>query len=297
MSTVKIIPRSAVFLVQQANAVTGEVPYWDAQSNRLWWSDIQGHRLLGFDPETGAETIHNLPSMAGLIAGRRSGGLVLGLEDGLFAFDTEHGLGECLLPVEQDQALTRINDGNPDPNGRLWFGTMDKTGQFLPIGSLYRLDADKALNRIRAARIPNGIDFAPDGSKFFVTETHERRVDVHDYDVTTGEIGPARVFLQTADGEAPDGCCVDAEGALWIAIIGGGRIERRLPNGALDTIIELPTNRPTMPILGGRDGKTMFITSQRRLLSVDALKRDKLAGDLLAVRVQVPAKAVNLAAM
>jgi sugar lactone lactonase YvrE len=41
----------------------------------------------------------------------------------------------------------------------------------------------------------------------------------------------------------------------------------------------------------------MFITSQRRLLDLDTLKRDKLAGDLLAVRVEVPAKPVNLAAL
>ncbi len=294
MSGFKTIPRSAVFLVQQANAVTGEVPYWDSRSQLLWWSDIQGHRLLSFDPETGGETIHNLPSMAGLIAGRLTGGLVLGLEDGLYAFDQEQGLGTCLLQVEPDQPLTRINDGNPDPHGRLWFGTMDKTGQFLPIGSLYRLGLDGALHRIGDARIPNGIDFSPDGRCFYIAETHERRVYVYDHDLATGSIGPARVLFQTAEGEAPDGCCVDAEGALWIAIVGGGRIERRLPDGTLDTVIELPTARPTMPILGGRDGRTMFITSQRRLLSLDALKHDKLAGDLLAVRVDVPAKPVNL---
>jgi sugar lactone lactonase YvrE len=291
----RTIPASAVFAVQQANAVTGEVPYWDAQSRRLWWTDIQGHRLLGFDPDSGAETIHNLPSMAGLIAGRRSGGLVVGLEDGLYAFDRDSGLGECLLPVEPDQPLTRINDGKPDPQGRLWFGTMDKTGQFLPIGALYRLGLDGSLQRIADARIPNGIDFSPDGRRFYVAETHERRVTVHDYVAPSGEIGPGRVFLQTGEGEAPDGCCIDAEGALWIAIIGGGRIERRLPDGTLDVVIELPTARPTMPILGGTDGRTMFITTHRRLLSAEALKRDRLAGDLLAVRVDVPAKPVNLA--
>jgi sugar lactone lactonase YvrE len=174
---------------------------------------------------------------------------------------------------------------------------MDKSGQFLPIGALYRLNADVSPHRIRAARIPNGIDFSPCGRSFYVTETHERRVDVHDYDAATGEIGPPRALLETSEGEAPDGCCIDAEGALWIAIIGGGRIERRLPDGTLDTVIELPTSRPTMPILGGSDGKTMFITSQRRLLDLDTLKRDKLAGDLLAVRVEVPAKPVNLAAL
>jgi sugar lactone lactonase YvrE len=297
MASFKVIPRSAVLPVQHANAVTGEVPYWDARSQLLWWSDIQGHRLLSFDPETGAQSIHNLPAMAGLIAGRRSGGLVLGLEDGLYAFDGENGLGPCILPVERDQPLTRVNDGKPDPAGRLWFGTMDKTGQFLPIGSIYRLDVDGTLRRVGPARIPNSIDFSPDGRSFYFAETHDRRMDICAYNPETGEIGPARTLLKTSEGEAPDGCCVDAEGAVWVAIVGGGRIERRLPDGTLDAIVELPTARPTMPILGGRDGRTMFVTSQRRLLSVEALRSDGLAGDLLAVRVDVPAKIVNHAVL
>ena len=88
----RTIPASAMFVAQQASAVTGEVPYWEAQSGLPWWTGIQGHRLLGFDPETGAEAIHNLLSMAGLIVGRHSGRLVLGLEDGLYAFDRYTGV-------------------------------------------------------------------------------------------------------------------------------------------------------------------------------------------------------------
>ena len=91
----------------------------------------------------------NLPSMPGLIAGRRRGGLVLGLEDGLYAFDCDAGLGERLVAVEAEDARTRINDGKPDVAGRLWFGTMDKTGGGAPIGSLYCLDPDGTLRRVR----------------------------------------------------------------------------------------------------------------------------------------------------
>jgi L-arabinonolactonase len=146
-------------------------------------------------------------------------------------------------------------------------------------------------------RIPNAIDFSVDGRRMYVADSHERRIDVMNYDPATGETGPSRPFMTTSEGTLPDGCCVDAEDAVWIAIIGGGRIERRLPDGSLDTIIELPVSRPTMPMLGGADGRTLFVTCQRRLLSAEALKREPLAGDLLAVRVDVPAKSVNLAAI
>jgi sugar lactone lactonase YvrE len=296
--SVRVIRQESVLVVQAANAVTGEVPFWDAPSATLWWVDIQGQRLIGFRPEDAMTTIHNLPSMAGVLTGRRSGGLVIGLEDGLHAVDPLAGLGAKLIDVEADKPLNRLNEGKADKVGRLWFGSLDKTGQFLPTGSLYCLDIDGKLTTVRTGmRIPNAIDFSPDGRRMYVADSHERRIEVMDYDPATGETGEASTFLETPEGTLPDGCCVDAEGAIWVAVIGGGRIERRRPDGSLDTVIELPVSRPTMPMLGGPDGRTMFITCQRRLLSPEALRREALAGDLLAVRVDVPARPVNLAAV
>jgi sugar lactone lactonase YvrE len=296
--SVHIIGRASVFAVQAANAVTGEVPYWDGPSATLWWVDIQGQRLIGFKPDDAVTTIHNLPSMPGVLTGCRLGGMVMGLEDGLYAADPVEGLGKKLLDVELDKPLNRLNEGKADMAGRLWFGSLDKTGQFLPQGSIYRLGLDGRLAQIRQnMRIPNAIDFSPDGRRMYVADSHDRRIEVMDYDPATGEAGAPRTFLETPEGTMPDGCCIDAEGAVWVAIIGGGRIERRLPDGSLHTVIELPVSRPTMPMLGGSDGRTMFITCQRRLLAPDALKQEPLAGDLLAVRVDVPARPVNLAAV
>ena len=296
--TVKIISRTHVVPVHCANAVTGEVPYWDASTGMVWWVDIQGQRLLGFSPESGRTTCHNLPSMPGVIAGRRSGGLLIGLEDGIYAFTPESGLGPRLIEVEADNPLTRMNDGKPDAAGRLWFGTMDKTGRFQPIGSLYRLDADGSLHRVRAnVHIPNGIDFSPDGRRMYYADTHRRVIEIMDYDVTTGTARNPTDFATLQEPILPDGCCIDAEGAMWIALVGAGRIERRLPDGNVDTVIELPVSRPTMPLLGGADGRTLFITSQRRLLDPAQLAAQPLAGDLLAVRVDVRAAPVHLAAL
>jgi sugar lactone lactonase YvrE len=82
---------------------------------------------------------------------------------------------------------------------------------------------------------------------------------------------------------------------VWIAVVGGSRVERRRPDGELDTVVELPVSRPTMPMLGGADGKTLFITSQRRFLTAEALRAEPFAGDLLAVRIDVAAAPAALA--
>jgi sugar lactone lactonase YvrE len=71
---------------------------------------------------------------------------------------------------------------------------------------------------------------------------------------------------------------------LWIAVVGGARLERGMPDGTLDTVVELPVSRPTMPRLGGADGRTLFVTSQRRFLDAERLAREPLADDLVMAR-------------
>jgi sugar lactone lactonase YvrE len=294
----RVISRNDVIAVHAGNAVTGEAPFWDAPRGALWWIDIQGQRLLAWYPQSAREEVRNLPLMPGLIASCADGRLLLGLEDGLYPFDPAHGLQERLVAVEADDPRTRLNDGKPDPAGRLWFGTMERLGSGEPIGRLYRLDTDGRLDVIRQnIRVPNAIAFAPDGRTFYFADSRERAVQAFAYDAAKGEIGSARIFVHYDETEIPDGTCVDAEGALWIAVIGGSRIERRLADGTLDTIVELPVSRPTMPMLGGADGRTLFVTSQRRFLSREQLAREPLAGGLLAIRVEVPAAPVFAVAL
>lgn len=284
------ISAGALLPVHQANAVTGEAPFWDAREGRLWWIDIQGQRLLCFSPQSGRQCAWSLPSMPGLVVGREHSGLLLGLEDGFYAFDSDHGLGDRLVPVEPDDPRTRLNDGKPDHSGRLWFGSMDKTGSGLPIGALYRLNHDGAVARIRSnVRVPNAICFSPDGRTAYFADSRSDVVEASPYDPATGEAGASRAFVTYRDGEHPDGACVDSAGCIWIAVVGGSRIERRRPDGELDLIVELPVSRPTMPMLGGSDGRTLFVTSQRRFLSAERLKAEPFAGDLLAVRVDATA--------
>ena len=64
---------------------------------------------------------------------------------------------------------------------------------------------------------------------------------------------------------------------------GGGCIKRTLSSGKVDTEILLPVTQPTMPAFGGRDMKTLFITTAKQKLSDQELSNQPLAGALLAV--------------
>lgn len=284
----------AVLPVHQANACTGETPLWDPRPGILWWIDIHGQRLLGFAPGTGRRLSFPLPSMPGLVQ-LRGTGLLIGLEDGLYAFDPETGRGECLLQVEPEDRMKRLNDSQVDAKGRLWFGTMEKTGSGMPVGKLFRLDHGNRLTLIREGiRVPNSLSFSPDGRTLYFSDSRTGVLEAFDYDLETGGIGNGRVFGTYGPGETPDGTCVDAQGDIWIAVIGGGRIERRRADGTLAELHRLPVSRPTMPALGGADGRTLYVTSQRRVHSFEKLLAEPLSGDLIALRVDASAQPARM---
>ena len=119
------------------------------------------------------------------------------------------------------------------------------------------------------------------------SDSRSQLVEAFDYDVTSGSFSNGRPFAIFTGDEHPDGACTDADGGVWIAVVNGSRVERRRPDGTLDVVVKLPVSRPTMPMLGGRDGRTLFITSQRRFLGTEKLKHEVLAGQLLAARLPV----------
>lgn len=61
----------------------------------------------------------------------------------------------------------------------------------------------------------------------------------------------------------PDGAAIDSEGGYWSAGVSAGRLNRWLPDGTLDRVIDLPVRSPTMPCFGGPGLRTLFVTSLR----------------------------------
>jgi sugar lactone lactonase YvrE len=53
-------------------------------------------------------------------------------------------------------------------------------------------------------------------------------------------------------------------------------------------VIELPVTNPTCACLGGRDLKTLYVTTARKFLDRRQLRQQPLAGSVLAIEVDVP---------
>lgn len=62
-------------------------------------------------------------------------------------------------------------------------------------------------------------------------------------------------------GAVPDGCTIDSEGYLWIAIHDGSRVIRVSPEGKQVAEITMNALKITCPVFGGPDNDTLYITS------------------------------------
>ena len=237
----------------------GEGPFWHPERQTLFWFDILGTRLLSRGAE-GAQAwdMDEHASAAGWIDRDR---LIVATESGLYRFDLVTGARQLIVALEADRPDTRSNDGRADPMGGFWIGTMGKKAE-PRAGAIYRYFEGRIERLFPEITIPNAICFAPDGRRAYYADTPRQRIWTVPLDADGWPDGPSEVFVDLrSEGLNPDGAVVDAEGGLWNAQWGAGRVVRYLPDGRADRVIDLPARLTTCPCFGGAALDQMFVTS------------------------------------
>jgi sugar lactone lactonase YvrE len=260
-------------------ALLGEGPVWDAARDELIWVDIE-RGLVHRRSSGGAERSLDVGQPVSCALPRARGGLVLVLRDGFALVPPAGGRPRLLAPVEEQRPDTRMNDGACDSRGRLWAGTMSLSGD-TRAAALYRLDPDLQVTRVLPGlSISNGIGWSPDDRLMYHVDTARRRIDVYEFDAERGAIGRRRAAIAVAPEHGrPDGLAVDAEGGIWVALWGGGALQRYTPEGHLDARIEVPVSQVTSCCFGDPELGTLYVTSAAR-----GAEHEPLAGSLFACR-------------
>jgi sugar lactone lactonase YvrE len=278
-----------VTCVLDARAELGECPVWSVEEQALYWVDIRAPALHRLDPDTGATRSWPMPSRIGSFGLRESGGAVVALEDGFHLLDLDSGGLEFVAGPERVPG-TRFNDGKVSPEGRFFAGTMDEEMLSRPIATLYRLDPDLSLHPVvENLIVSNGLAWTADGRTMYHSDSKGPVVWAYDYDPDSGTVSHRReVARPTEEIGRPDGAATDEQGYYWSAGISAGVLNRWSPDGRLDRSIPLPCSNPTAPCFGGRDMRTVFVTSLRHDLPPEVLAAKPLSGGIFAVRVDVP---------
>lgn len=271
-------------LALDARAELGEGPIWDDARQCLLFVDIMRGHVHLFDPVTGEDRRFQAPEPTSVVVLTTHGDYVIGTKSGLSRIDPSSGAIAPLASIEADSPDNRMNDGAVDVAGRLWTGTMSMTGQ--PRGTLYRCDPSGAVTpMVRDVTVSNGIDWSLDGRLMYYADTATGRVDVFDFDAAAGQIANRRPFVEIPpDAGSPDGLIVDAEGAVWLALWGGGALRRYLSDGQLDRAISLPVTHPTKCAFGGADLGDLYVTSAWIDLPPEARAAQPQAGGVFRLR-------------
>jgi sugar lactone lactonase YvrE len=279
----------ALHCIHDARASLGECPVWSVAEQMLYWVDINAPALHRFDPATGEDTAMPMPESIGCVALRRQGGFVVALRGGIWLARPDGTLVRKIADPPYDPAHHRFNDGRCDRQGRFWAGAMNEKRD-ADSATLVRVDADHRMTPVLSGMmISNGLAWSPDGRTMYHTDTPKRVVHAYDFDPASGLPSNRRELAHFTDPtHRPDGGAVDSEGCYWTAFYGGGKVARLSPAGAVLAEFPVPAQCPTMCAFGGRDLKTLYVTSARQFRSDEELARLPLSGGLFAMAVAVP---------
>jgi len=247
-------------LIADYGCVVGEGPMWHPLEQRVYWLDIVTGRLFRYDPASGQhEQVYEAGEAIGGFTVQADGALLLFMARG--AIKTwRDGQVTTVIDEIPEERHTRFNDVVADPVGRVYAGTMAAADR---PGRLYRLDPDGTLTVILDdVGIPNGMDFTPDLTRMYFTDSTQRAIYLFDYDRATGALDNQRVWIETPpDRGVPDGLTVDSQGYVWSARWDDGALYRYAPTGEVDRRIEFPARKVSSAIFGGPDYSDLYVTT------------------------------------
>ncbi|TDK31338.1 SMP-30/gluconolactonase/LRE family protein [Rhizobium deserti] len=264
-----------------------EGAFWDRASGTLLWVDILGQRIHTYDLGQRQHVSLATPSSVSFAFPYGENRVIAGLQDGLYQMERS---GEsraepvALLDLPHEH---RLNDGQCDPRGRLWVGTICTADDPSATAALYRLENGR-LQEVEGGYVnANGKGWSPDGKIMYHADTSRSTIWQYDYDLPTGGLSGKRVFV-SLDNASPDGLCVDSQGRVFAALYGGSAVAVFSPRGEMIDRIELPVPNVTSCTFGGDDHRTLFITTAYDGLDPQQRNEFPFSGQIFTTEMDVP---------
>lgn len=261
-----------------------ESPRW--HDGKLWFSDIHAHRVMTADLKGNAQTVVEVagqPSGLGWLPDGRL--LVVSMTDRRLLRLEPEGLEE--VADLSKLASFHCSDMVVDNQGRAYVGNygFDLIGQqtFAPAEIVLVTPDGNARVVADDMAFPNGTVITPDGHTLIVAESLGQRLTAFDIR-PDGSLTGRRIWAEV--GEAtPDGICLDAQGAVWVASPVSAEVLRVLEGGQVSHRVRVSTHASAC-MLGGPDRRTLFVLTAE---TVDPNEpRAKASGRIETVQVDVP---------
>jgi sugar lactone lactonase YvrE len=262
-----------------------EAPRW--HDGELWFSDFFTRRVMRVSPEGRASTVVEVPGQPSGLGWLPDGRLlVVSMTDRRLLRLDPNGL--TTVADLRDIAPSHCNDMVVDRQGRAYIGNfgfdLAAKAAVSPTGLILVTPDGQARIVAEDLLFPNGSIITPDGDTLIVAETFGRRLTAFDI-ATDGSLSGRRIWAPLGDA-MPDGICLDAEGATWVASPQTAEVLRVLEGGEITHRIPV-NNQAIACMLGGPDRRTLFILTAKLLFNGDKSRTLK-SGRIETLRVDVP---------
>jgi sugar lactone lactonase YvrE len=262
-----------------------EGPRWHA--GRLWFVDCMARTLLSLGPsgdcEQHATFADDTPCGLGILPDGRLIVLTM-FRKRLLAYDD----GRVSLYADlSSMASGTIDDMIVDGLGRAYVGDL---GFDLPpppdrgaVGRIILVMPDGQVRVVaEGLRFPNGIAVAPDCRRLVVAEMDGECLAEYEIEADGG-LAFRRRFGCFKD---PDGICLDAEGAVWVASFNEDAFIRIDRDGHERQRIAVPRRRAVACALGGPQRRTLFCLSAAT--SPEEMRQRKSSAYVDVIEVETP---------
>lgn len=256
------MPAATKILVQNNQGLKfTESPRW--HDGKLWFLDIHGKAIKTVELDGTLSTVLDLPFLPNGFGIAADGTLIFG--DAL-ARKIYHWDGKTLQAAADLTALTVfcLSDGIVDCQGRMYVGDIgynffDPANQPVNTCVIVKVERDGSASVVADhLTFPNGMVITPDGKTLVVAECMAQRLTAFDIGAS-GNLENRRVWAELPEGTHPDGICLDAEGAIWVANPEGkDNILRVREGGEITHRVQLATDAFAVA-LGGTDGRQLFV--------------------------------------
>jgi sugar lactone lactonase YvrE len=253
-----------------------EGPRW--RDEKLWFSDMDMRKVMTVDLKGNSETVIEMEDSPSGLGWLPDGTLlIVSMDDMRLLKLTPEGLKE--VADLSSLATFKCNDMVVDKKGNAYVGNFgfDYQNEKFKLAEII-LVTPEGNTQIVADKLafPNGTIITPDDKTLIVAETFASKLTA--FDILDDGLLEERRIWANLKSMVPDGICLDAEGGIWMASPGSGKVFRVLEGGKVTHEVKV-SSEAFACMLGGLDRRTLFVATSTS---------DRLEGRIEVVRVEIP---------